>query len=171
MSVVEYLLVDGYNVIHAWPVLKKLKDTNLAHARDKLNDLLLEYMALSGERIIIVYDAHLVKNNQEHIEKLDGLEVVYTREGETADSVIEKLVGNLIKKGSVFVVTSDGDEQSLIFGRGAYRITPQELLGRIHQLKRESEDKFWFSLPSDGYLENRLGGDVRKIFEAWRRAK
>lgn len=36
----EYLLVDGYNIIFAWPELKELADVNLDSARTKLQDIL-----------------------------------------------------------------------------------------------------------------------------------
>lgn len=166
----EYLVVDGYNVLHSWKELEKLMQINLSHARDKLIDVLVEYRAMTEQKVIVVFDAHMVLGNQEHLEKINKIEVIYSKEGETADSVIEKLISSLIKKGSVFVVTSDGDEQFAIFGQGAYRITPQELLNRIKQLKKENESKLSTSFPSDRYLGNRLEGELLKIFEKWRRS-
>ncbi len=167
----DYLIVDGYNIIYAWPVLQKLKDTSLGHARSRLVDILTNYAALSGERVIVVFDAHLVKNNQEHSETVDGVEIIYTQEGETADAVIEKLVGTLPDRATVFVATSDWDEQRIVFGRGAYRLTPKELLARIKKLKKEGEQKCQSTTPADSYLENRLVGEIRKALENWRRGK
>lgn len=167
----DYLIVDGYNIIHAWPELQKLKENNLEHARSKLVDMLVNHSALSGERVMVVFDAHLVKNNPEHTEKVNGVEVIYTQEGETADTVIEKLVGNLPDPGVVYVATSDWDEQRIIFGRGAYRLTPKELLTRIKRLRKEGERLYQSTTPTDSYLENRLVDEVRKALESWRRRK
>lgn len=167
----DYLIVDGYNIIHAWPVLQKLKDTSLEHARSRLVDILTNYAALSGERVIVVFDAHLVKNNQEHSETADGVEIIFTQEGETADAVIEKLAGTLPERDTVFVATSDWDEQRIIFGRGAYRLTPRELQARITKLQKEGEQKYQSTAPADSYLENRLVDEVRKALENWRRGK
>ncbi len=166
----EYLVVDGYNVIYAWPQLEKLKLENLSHARDKLLDYLTEYAALTGRKVILVFDAHQVPWNARSSEMINGVEVIYSQKGETADSVIEKMVGSLSKKGKVFVTTLDGDEQFVVFGQGAYRVTPQELWERLKQLKKETQEKNCSSSPVDNYLENRLGGDLRQLFESWRRS-
>lgn len=167
----DYLIVDGYNIIYAWPELQKLKETNLEHARSRLVDMLVNYSALSGEMVTVVFDAHMVKNNPERSENINGVEVIYTQEGETADAVIEKLAGNLPDSGVVYVATSDWDEQRIIFGRGAYRLTPRELLARMKQLQKEGERLYKSTTPTDSYLENRLVDEVRRALEDWRRKK
>lgn len=57
----KFVFVDGYNVINQWDELKKLKDTNLDYARDKLIDMLQEYVAVKGIKLFVVFDAHLQK--------------------------------------------------------------------------------------------------------------
>ncbi|KJR96469.1 MAG: hypothetical protein VR68_14470 [Peptococcaceae bacterium BRH_c4a] len=168
----EYLIVDGYNIIFAWPDLDKLRKTGLEHARAKLADIMVNYAALSGESVVVVFDAHLVKNNPEHMESAGkNVEVIFTQEGETADSVIERLVRELSGKGRVFVSTSDWAEQSMIFGLGAYRLTPKELAERINRLKMESQSRCMSTPPGEACLENRLVDGVRKALEDWRRKK
>ncbi|MCL6479188.1 MAG: NYN domain-containing protein [Peptococcaceae bacterium] len=168
----EYLVVDGYNIIFSWPDFDKLRKGGLDHARAKLLDILVNYAAMSGESVVVVFDAHLVRNNEEHAEIVgDNLEVIYTREGETADSVIERLVGELAENGRVLVATSDWAEQSMIFGRGAYRITPGELLANIKRIRQEGENIYASTPSTVSYLENRLVEDVRKTLENWRRRK
>ncbi|MFZ5646267.1 MAG: NYN domain-containing protein [Bacillota bacterium] len=168
----DYLIVDGYNIIFSWPELEKLRKTGLDHARTKLLDILVNYAYLSGESVVVVFDAHLVKNNLEHAEYIDkNVEVIYTQEKETADSVIERLVKEISDKGRVHVATSDWAEQSMIFGLGAYRLTPRELWDRVKRLKQESENHYTSTPPSDSYLENRLVDEVRKTLEVWRRKK
>ncbi|MFZ5645643.1 MAG: NYN domain-containing protein [Bacillota bacterium] len=168
----EYLVVDGYNIIFNWPDFERLRKKNLEHARAKLLDIMVNYSAMSGENVTVVFDAHLVKNSVEHAESAGkDVEVIYTQEGETADSVIERLVGDLSRKGRVYVATSDWAEQSLIFGLGAYRLTPRELLEKVKRLKKEGESHYSASLPTESYLENRLVDEVRKTLEDWRRKK
>lgn len=121
------LIVDGYNVLNAWPELIKLKDDNLSHARDKLVELVAGYSAFKGYDAIIVYDAHLAAANIV-AEERSGLTVVYTGEGQTADSYIEKLAYGLVRQHkTVYVVTSDWAEQLTILGAGAYRISAREM--------------------------------------------
>lgn len=167
----EYLVVDGYNIIYAWPSLDKMKNENLEHARDKLVDILANYAALSGTNIFVVFDAHQVKQGIERVEERNGVRIIYTREGETADAAIEKMIGELITRGRVYVVTSDYDEQKVIFGRGAYRLTPRDLQERIKQSRAKEEKWTKSDCPTDTYLENRLGHSTRRVLEEWRRKK
>lgn len=167
----EFLIVDGYNIIYAWPEFEKLKESSLEHARAKLVSTLADYAPLSGQKILVVYDAHQVKNAVERTEVVDGVEVIYTQQGETADALIERLVGSLLNEGTVYVATSDWAEQVIVFGRGAYRLTPGELRMQVNRTKRESEKHYTQSTPADSYLENRLMDKVRSKLEKWRREK
>jgi len=167
----EYLVVDGYNIIYAWPHLDKMKTENLEHARDKLVDILANFAAHSGAKVFVVFDAHQVKSGIEHVEEKNGVRIIYTREGETADAVIEKMVGELVNLGRVYVATSDYDEQRLVFGRGAYRLTPRDLQQQIEQYRKKEEKWAKQAFPVDNYLEDRLAGPMRKKLEEWRRRK
>ncbi len=168
----EYIVVDGYNVVFAWPELAKLKEESLEHARDRLVHILADYAGFSGDRVVVVFDAHRVKNNQAlRYEEINGVQVFYTREQETADSLIERLVGDLPRDVHIRVVTSDWDEQRIILGRGAYRMTPGELRQRVLQVKKQSQESFARDNPTDGYLENRLTAGTRRVLEQWRRKR
>jgi len=167
----EYIVVDGYNVVHAWPELAKLASENLEHARDKLVGILVNYSGYSGDRVVIVFDAHSVKGDVVRYIEVSGVQIFYTREEETADSLIERLVGEIPKDGNIRVVTSDWEEQRVIFGRGAYRMTPGELMTRVRELGKENRNHLTRKDYTDSYLENRLSGQIRQIFEQWRRKK
>lgn len=166
----EFLVIDGYNIIYAWPEFEKLK-FDLDHARSKLVSILVNYSPLSGQKVLVVFDAHQVKNSPERTEVVDGVEIIYTQQGETADSLIERLVGRLLNEGTVYVATSDWAEQEIIFGKGAYRLTPHELRTQVGRVKREAEGLYTQTSPVDGYLENRLIDRVRSKLEKWRRQK
>lgn len=167
----EFLIVDGYNIIHAWPEFDRLRESGLEHARSKLVSILADYSPLSGQKILVVFDAHQVKNAVGRTEVVDGVEVIYTQQGETADAVIERLAGTLSTEGTVYVATSDWAEQGIVFGRGAYRLTPGELRMQVKTIKQESEKHYTQSTPADGYLENRLLDRIRSKLEKWRREK
>ena len=123
-----YLLIDGYNILNSWPELSRLKEVDLAHARDSLADALANYAAFKGCLTVLVFDAYAVKGKSAREER-QGITVVFTGEGETADSYIEKIAYDLLKnKKTVFVVTGDHYEQLAILGMGAYRMTAGELL-------------------------------------------
>ena len=124
----EVLIVDGYNIIGAWTNLRDLKEQgNLEEARNELLHWLSEYQAFSGRKVIVVFDAHQIPGLGKKM-KHRRITVHYTKENETADEFIEKLVGQLQhKKRIIYVATSDYTEQWLIFGQGALRISAREL--------------------------------------------
>ncbi len=166
--------MDGYNVLNAWPEVTFLKEEDLAHARDRLIAVLSEFRVLSGIRIILVFDAHQVKGGTEKREECEGIEVIFTREGESADQWIEKFVsqarGLQGEAIPVFVTTSDWLEQRIVSARGAYRVTPLELYRELQRLKAESE-KYSREAFDRVPLDSRLSAQIKKTFENWRRSK
>lgn len=131
------LVVDGYNMIGAWDELKQLKDKDLAQARDLLIDWMADYQAYSGYRVIIVFDAYEVRGIQNKLKTYD-VEIIFTKEKETADECIEKLVKSLKNvKNQVYVATSDFAEQRTIFGRGALRKSARELYIELKNIEVE----------------------------------
>lgn len=137
----EYLVLDGYNVINCWPELKFLMDESLEIARDALIDIMIEYGAFKGVNIIIVFDAYLVKGNTANKEKIKGVEVVFTKEMETADSYIERLIVELSKENKVAVVTDDRIEQQMILGSGATRVSVKEMSEMFGRIKNEINEE------------------------------
>jgi len=129
----EYLLVDGYNIIHAWDELKEMAWTNLESARRMLMDILLNYQGFKKCITILVFDAYKVKGNPGSVEKWHGLNVVYTKEAETADTYIERATYDLAKEHRVRVATSDNLEQMIILGHGAVRVSAKEFRAEIEE--------------------------------------
>ena len=132
----EYYLVDGYNVINAWPELIRLRG-NLDEARDVLVHILTEYGAFENYEMTVVFDAFFTEDEEHALQITDRMKVIYTGAGETADSCIERLAYTAVRAGrEVYVVTSDGAEQSVILGAGAYRITSPELRRSVKKAKK-----------------------------------
>ncbi len=129
----EYLLVDGYNVIFSWDSLKELSKENIDGARNALINILCNYQGFKKCEIILVFDAYKVKGNNGEIEKINNINVVYTKEAETADMYIEKVSHSLAKNHRVKVVTSDALEQLIILGNGALRVSSREFLLEVQQ--------------------------------------
>ena len=129
----EYLLVDGYNIIHAWEELKALSQTSLDAARKALMDILSNYQGFKKCRVILVFDAYKVKGNPGSVEKYHNIHVVYTKEAETADAYIERVTYEIGKHHRVRVATSDGAEQLIILGHGALRVSARTFRQEIEQ--------------------------------------
>ena len=131
----QFLLVDGYNIIFAWPELQQLAASDLSAARSALEDLLADYAAFRHCRVILVFDAYKVKRNPGSVEQRRGIHIVYTKEAETADMYIEKTSYQLSRKHRVRVATSDGLEQLIVLGHGALRLSAQAFHAEMEETR------------------------------------
>ncbi len=131
----EYLLVDGYNIIFAWEELNKLAKENLDLARTTLINRLCNYQGFRQNNVIIVFDAYRVAGQHREVEQHHNVSVVYTKESETADSYIEKVSHELGKSHRVRVATSDGTEQIIILGNGAFRVSAAEFEDEVKRVE------------------------------------
>jgi hypothetical protein len=134
----ELLFVDGYNMIGAWPHLVKLQRKNdMAAARDILLHELSEYAKYEDVEVRVVFDAQFVPGIQKQYDRYNLL-VIFTKEDETADSYIEKAVGEENKFiTNVVVATSDLAEQWLVFQRGASRKSARDLYKELKHTKQK----------------------------------
>ena len=132
----EYLFVDGYNIINSWDNLRELSNLSLEVAREELIHIMAEYQHFTGVKVIIVFDAHMVKGNSGKKETTKGVDVIYTKERETADQYIERVLDQIGRIKSVKVATSDWMEQQIVLGRGGIRISARELEAQIKDIKR-----------------------------------
>ena len=153
----DYLLVDGYNIIFAWPELKQLADTNLDSARLKLQDILSNYQGFRRCRIILVFDGYKVKGNPGDIIQYHNIHVVFTKEAETADQYIEKVTQEIGRTHHVRVATSDRLEQVIILGKGAVRLSARDLKKEIQETNQEIRSQHLEKAPS---RKNRLFDNV-----------
>ena len=133
----DYLLVDGYNIIHAFDDLRVLAREDLDGARMRLIDRLRNYQGWKKINVIVVFDAYRVKGNPGSVERAGAVWVVYTKEAETADMYIEKTTYALSKEHRVRVATSDGLEQMIILGHGAIRVPAAEFEYELKQVESE----------------------------------
>ncbi len=132
----EYLFIDGYNLINQWSYYKDVA-RNIENSRNKLIELLVEYQAYRGIKVIVVFDAHLVKGSVEKREIVSGVEVIYTKEHETADSFIEKQLDKIGRYERVQVATSDNSIQQIVLARGGTRISAHEMILELENTKKD----------------------------------
>lgn len=136
----SYLLVDGYNILFAWDELNELAKVNIDGARTKLLDIMCNYQGFMGCNLIVVFDAYKVKGHECEMLSYHNINVVYTKEAQTADSYIEQFAHEMGKKHNVVVATSDRLEQMIIIGSGCIRISARDFYNevtRVENLIRE----------------------------------
>ncbi len=128
----ERLLVDGYNVIHAWPELKALLKHSLEDARDRLIDRLAVYSQVTGADVTVVFDAHKTAALASAEETRSGIRVMFTRKGMSADHAIERIAYRLAgDRVPLMVATNDRFQRDLVAGMGGAVISAEELQRRV----------------------------------------
>lgn len=165
------LVVDGYNIIGAWEELKRLKEKEIGQARDRLIEIMAEYQAYSGHKVIIVFDAYYVKGIASKLKQYK-VDIIFTKEKETADECIERLIKKIKNiKTQVYVATSDYAEQRTIFGQGALRKSARELLIEISDTRREIEASIEMHKNEQSTSKIRLNQEILEKFEKMRRGE
>src|SRR5699024_683761 len=165
----DVLIVDGYNIIGAWDELITIKQVNIGQARDLLIEMMADYQAYTGDRVMVVFDAHYVPGSESKL-KAFGVEVIYTKENESADECIERLVTdvkNIVNQ--VYVATSDFTEQRVIFGRGALRKSDSELYIENNGTVTQIDEKIKHSSQNKPQRKISIDKDILDIVEKMRR--
>lgn len=144
----EYLLIDGYNIIFAWDELNELASADLNAARIALQEELCNYQGFKKINVIVVYDGHKVKDNKGSNMPYYNIDIVFTKEAQTADTYIETVSKQLAKNAKVTVATSDRIEQMIIIGDGAFRLSASDLKAELEATKQLMKEKHIEKLPS-----------------------
>lgn len=133
----RFLLVDGYNIIHAWPRLASLREQKLEYARDGLVASLRPLADMGGYKVVVVFDAAAVNRQGLEAEGEGGLEVIFTRRGQTADSLIEELARRLAGENEVSVATGDRAEGDTAWSSGAAIWSADRLAREVESVQED----------------------------------
>ena len=131
------LLVDGYNIVGAWPELTQLRDIqSLEVARNNLAETLANYSAYRGFETLLVFDAYGQRQSHRREAFTQHLSIHYTSFGQTADSYIEIACAkfrNDIRKFQkrLIVATSDRAQQLTVVGYGAEWMSAMQLAADV----------------------------------------
>jgi small GTP-binding protein len=162
----EYLLVDGYNIIFAWPELQVIAEENMDGARTKLLDIMSNYQGIRKCKIIVVFDAYRVQEHKEEIIEYHNIHMVYTREAQTADQFIEKFAHDNNNKYNIVVATSDGLQQIIVRGAGCSLLSARELKIEIEVANERIKEEYVQKQQKEhNYLFHSLSDDAKKQME------
>ena len=168
----KIVFIDGYNVLNSWPNLKEGRNDSFDGRRQELINILHNYGVYSGSKVILVFDGHRVIGNIENKEEINrNLSIIFTKDGETADSYIERNVHEVGRKYEVYVVTSDWLEQQTIFQRGAVRISSLEFYNEVLDTEkniRTNTEKV--SISNKNHLQDNIDLETLKKLEEMRRS-
>ncbi|AHF91851.1 putative RNA-binding protein containing a PIN domain [Opitutaceae bacterium TAV1] len=143
VSATKHLIVDGSNLLHAWPELRALLRRDRDAARARLVDLLAPLHDNSPEplRLTVVFDGRGSGLVVEHPAGPPSFSCIYTPAGTTADDVIEQLVARSADPAACLVATDDQAERSTVEAAGAVWCSSRDLAARAgaatDRLRRE----------------------------------
>ena len=138
----KYIIVDGYNIIFAWEDLAVQAREDLDAARRQLCDVLSSYAGFTKCRLVVVFDGYKQKGNPGEKSRFHNIQVVYTKEGETADAYIEALAHEIGGNYAVRVATSDALVQLSSFRSGVLRMSARELREEVDQARKDMAQHF-----------------------------
>ena len=121
----RYLIVDGHSVIFAWPELRKLHQRRSSLAREALIKQFRHYQDWTGVRAVVVFDGKGRKTSA--TSEPGDVQIFYSRTGEAADAIIERLASKYAKRFELTVATSDFMEAETVHACGAEWISPEAL--------------------------------------------
>ncbi len=129
------LIVDGYNIIHAWPALQAtLRDRGLEDARRHLVSMLAEYAAQTGVAVTVVFDAHARPGAIPPVETVTGVTVLFGSKRASADHVIERAAYRASQRGEgadVVVATDDRLERDVVGAMGVATMGARSLEAEV----------------------------------------
>ena len=134
------MIIDGYNLIYSDERLKNSSLFSLEKARDELMDLLSSYVSYTKTELVLVFDAHLVKDGAGTEFVRDGYKVVFTKADQTADTYIEKMMHELGPDYSIRMVTNDCLLQFSAVHSGISRMTTKEFIDELTRVGNEITD-------------------------------
>lgn len=138
----KYIIADGYNIIFAWDNLAALAKDDLDAARRRLCDILSSYAGFTKCRLVLVFDGYKQKGNPGEKTQFHNIQVVYTKEGETADQYIEALAAEIGSSYAVRVASSDALVQLSSFRSGVLRMSARELREEIESANQDMKQYF-----------------------------
>ena len=172
------LVVDGYNIIHAWPDLaRSLRTESLEDARRRLVTRLAEYRASTGNDVLVVFDARRRTRGSPDSEVVEGVEIRYGSTRESADHVIERLMYETSRRGGVLeliLATDDHLQRDLVRAMGVPTMSSRALLAEVERAEGERSGEIRRrveGLDAEDRIESRIDPEVRRRLEAIRRGE
>ena len=170
----EQLIVDGYNIIFAWPELSAVKDVKLEDARDLLISILADYAAMTRQKVTVVFDSHRRPDAEASTQTVNGVQVIYSGRKTSADHVIEKLLFEVKASDEVTVATSDALQRDLALGRQIKTVSALTLKSQVDAVLARRNEQIGDSRARSDLarrLEDRLDARTRERLDQIRRGE
>ena len=170
----ERLIVDGYNIIFAWPDLAAVKDVNLQDAREMLIATLADYAAMTQQKVTVVFDSHRRPDAEGSEQTISGVAVVYSGRKTSADHVIERLLFEAKASDEVTVATSDALQRDFALGRKIKTVSALTLKSQVDAVLAQRNQQIGDTRARSDIarrLEDRLDAKTRERLDRLRRGE
>ncbi len=135
------ILVDGYSLLHSWPELARGHARHSTSARDELVNVLRRYSDAVQTPVTIVFDGGGHRGQSQETQSTPQVEILYSRAGQTADQIIERVTHRMKPYGEVLVVTDDYAERDTVIALGGFASSCESFIqtmrSALHDLERE----------------------------------
>jgi hypothetical protein len=135
------ILIDGYSLLHSWPELAPREPRHSAAARDELLHVLRRYSDAIGTPVTVVFDGAGHRGSRSQNESDESVEVLFSRSGQTADQIIERVTHRMKPFGEVLVVTDDYAERDTVISMGGFASSCEQFVqtmqSALHDLQRD----------------------------------
>ena len=125
-----HLIIDGYNLLAAAGYAARTASLNSDLAREALLRDLAAYRQRKGHAVTVVFDGWQQGHPMESREHRTGVQVIYSKRGERADQVIQRLAREYGSRCAV--ISSDHEIVNAARAHGAFVMGAQEFTRRLH---------------------------------------
>ena len=139
MAIVR-ILVDGYSLLHVWRDLAPGEPRHTARARDALIAELTQYADSTHTPITVFFDGSGAPAGTPKPEASEGLEIIYSTQGKTADDLIERTAFRLKPYGEALAITNDYAERDTVIAMGGLAQSCEEFIREIERTLRERDE-------------------------------
>jgi uncharacterized protein len=126
-----HILIDGYNLIRQSSAFRRFDRLSLEMGRNALVQSLVAYKKQTGHKVTVVFDAWEGGFLTEERDRHGGINLLYSRKGETADDLIKRMIE--ARKEEIAVVTSDRAIADFATHRGVAAIASPMFESRLHR--------------------------------------
>lgn len=141
----KHVVVDGFNVIRRDPELARIERSDFPGAQQTLIQYLAQYRRGTDHQITVVFDGAGSDRSYRQRSQREGIDVVFSARGETADEVIMHLTHTALGRQSGWlVVTADRALAAACRSRQVGILPPEQLLRRARQRREVPvSPEFW----------------------------
>lgn len=125
------VLIDGYSLLHSWPELAPGEPRHSAAAREELLRVLTQYRDATTTPMTVVFDGAGARTSPQEFPSSPELEIIFSRAGQTADQIIERVAHRMQPYGEVLAVTNDHAERDTVIALGGLAASCETFIAMI----------------------------------------